>query len=195
MSCARAYLAVCGKGHATLDERYGIGLDRGTAELTQVLASSRIDKEGQEWLNAFYRLKYQRIRSERKLRCSENCKKRKKNGSRKCTMRRDYTFVIKSGARENENRWLSRKPLDWLKGSINAANVTIETTSKTGEDEVDEVWSKKKRRNEKDTYFEPKISSMPAILRTLSNLESYSGRVVVQFSRIGCRNCFFSMTD
>src|SRR3970040_590804 len=56
-------------------------------------------------------------------------------------------------------------------------------------------FGKRKKRNGKEPYFEPKTSITLATSPKLNNLENCSGPVVVQFLQIGCRNWFLSVTE
>src|SRR6185295_19108408 len=56
-------------------------------------------------------------------------------------------------------------------------------------------FDKRKRRNGKGPYFEPKTSGTLVTSSKQSNLENYSGQVVAQFLQIECRNWFLFVTE
>jgi len=138
MSYERAYYAGCdcGKGHAIIDERYGIEPGKVTAGLAQLLALSGIDKsfeEGQEWLKAFllFEVSENTIRTETQV-LGELQRKAEEEWIKE--------MHNEAALQKREQMVVGQVP-DRLYSSIDAAKVRIEPRAKQGKkEEVEEDW-------------------------------------------------------
>ncbi len=137
MTYERAYYVgcACGKGHAIIDERYGIEPGKVTAGLAHLLALSGIDKsfeEGQEWLSAFllFEISENTIRAETRI-----------LGELQRQADEDLVREICNETALQKRERTVKNMTDRLYGSIDAAKVRIEPRAKQGKKtEMAEDW-------------------------------------------------------
>jgi hypothetical protein len=137
VSYERAYYAgcQCGKGHAIIDQRYGIQPGKVTAGLAHLLALSGIDKsfeEGQEWLSAFllFEISENTIRAETRV-----------LGELQRQADEDLVKEMCNEAALQKREQAVKNVIDRLYGSIDAAKVRIEPRAKQGKKaEIEEDW-------------------------------------------------------
>jgi len=124
----RAYYAgcKCGKGHASIDQRYGIKPGKVTAGLAHLLALSGIDKsfeEGQEWLKSFllFEVSENTIRAETRI-----------MGELQRQADEDLVKEMHNEATLQKREQAEKQAPDRLYASIDAAKVRIEPRAKQG---------------------------------------------------------------